>query len=161
MSQPTSKQLDRKTKKPGWDLAELDKLGADAGKPRAKVATSAADLRQHSEGLQKKATRMKARWVPLVCLLCVCGLVLWAALAKIDQVTRGHGKVIPSTKVQTIQSLEDGIVRRIPVREGDIVEKGQAVMLLDDTLASANYTCLLYTSPSPRDQRGSRMPSSA
>ena len=23
------------------------------------------------------------------------------------------------------------------------------------------YTCLLYTSPSPRDQRGSRMPSSA
>ena len=24
-----------------------------------------------------------------------------------------------------------------------------------------NYTCLLYTSPSPRDQRGSRMPSSA
>ena len=28
-------------------------------------------------------------------------------------------------------------------------------------LGRSNYTCLLYTSPSPRDQRGSRMPSSA
>ena len=27
--------------------------------------------------------------------------------------------------------------------------------------ATTDYTCLLYTSPSPRDQRGSRMPSSA
>ena len=27
--------------------------------------------------------------------------------------------------------------------------------------AAIHYTCLLYTSPSPRDQRGSRMPSSA
>ena len=27
--------------------------------------------------------------------------------------------------------------------------------------ANAGWTCLLYTSPSPRDQRGSRMPSSA
>ena len=30
-----------------------------------------------------------------------------------------------------------------------------------DTLDSVDYPCLLYTSPSPRDQRGSRMPSSA
>ena len=36
------------------------------------------------------------------------------------------------------------------VKEGDSVKKG-------DTLC----ICLLYTSPSPRDQRGSRMPSSA
>ena len=30
-----------------------------------------------------------------------------------------------------------------------------------DTSVIGSYTCLLYTSPSPRDQRGSRMPSSA
>ena len=29
------------------------------------------------------------------------------------------------------------------------------------TFPAPLYTCLLYTSPSPRDQRGSRMPSSA
>ena len=31
---------------------------------------------------------------------------------------------------------------------------------LDDEIIEV-HTCLLYTSPSPRDQRGSRMPSSA
>ena len=31
----------------------------------------------------------------------------------------------------------------------------------DDGTVTGSFTCLLYTSPSPRDQRGSRMPSSA
>ena len=39
------------------------------------------------------------------------------------------------------------------------VIKGLASYLHDK--ASEEYACLLYTSPSPRDQRGSRMPSSA
>jgi len=103
------------------------------------LAISGLDLRQHSETLEKKATRMRSRWVPLLCLMCVAGLMLWASMAKIDQVTRGHGKVIPSSKVQTVQSLEDGIVVEVPVGEGDIVEEGQAVLILDDTYASANH----------------------
>jgi len=61
-------------------------------------------------------------------------------MAKIDQVTRGSGKVIPSSKVQTIQSLDAGIVVGIPVKEGDIVEKGQPVLRLDDAVVSANFT---------------------
>ena len=32
---------------------------------------------------------------------------------------------------------------------------------LQDQIVQNNNICLLYTSPSPRDQRGSRMPSSA
>jgi len=75
-----------------------------------------------------------------VCLLCVSVLGLWASMAKIDQVTRGSGKVIPSSKVQTIQSLDAGIVVGIPVKEGDIVEKGQPVLRLDDAVVSANFT---------------------
>ena len=143
-------------KQPGWDLAELDKLDSDRGNakankslaaktpkqaaPQTPIASSAMDLQSHSAALQKKAVHMKSRWVPLVCLLCVGGLFLWASLAKIDQVTRGHGKVIPSSKVQTIQSLEAGIVVGIPVGEGDIVEEGQAVLMLDDAVVSANHT---------------------
>jgi len=143
-------------KKASWNLAELEKLSADSldeteskaapvekikpTEPEAPIAMSAMDLRAQGDVLQKKAVHMKSRWVPLVCLFCVGGLFLWASLARIDQVTRGHGKVIPSSKVQTIQSLEPGIVVGIPVGEGDIVEKGQPVLLLDDTVASANYT---------------------
>ncbi len=138
----------------GWDLAELDKVTAETAEPGVKrkpvnttqkpapqspIASSAMDMQSQSAALQKKAVHMKSRWVPLVCLFCVGGLFLWASIAKIDQVTRGHGKVIPSSKVQTIQSLEAGIVVGIPVGEGDIVQKGQAVLMLDDTVASANY----------------------
>ena len=35
------------------------------------------------------------------------------------------------------------------------------ILLLTAFMVTLPYTCLLYTSPSPRDQRGSRMPSSA
>ena len=35
------------------------------------------------------------------------------------------------------------------------------VLAEDYKIGICNYVCLLYTSPSPRDQRGSRMPSSA
>ncbi len=127
-------------KKPGWDLSELENIAAQKSELTTAIAVSAFDLQQQGETLQKKAVHMKSRWVPLICLLCVGSLLFWAWLAKIDQVTRGHGKVIPSSKVQTIQSLEDGIVIGLPVGEGDIVEKGQAVLLLDETVARANYS---------------------
>ena len=39
-------------------------------------------------------------------------------------------------------------------------KKNQRIVLMT-TKGSINYTCLLYTSPSPRDMRRSRMPSSA
>ncbi|PTQ07465.1 secretion protein HlyD [Sphingomonas oleivorans] len=60
--------------------------------------------------------------------------LLWAALAKVDKVTRGEGKIIPSGQVQTIQSLEGGILRHILVREGQVVAKGQALLEIDPTL---------------------------
>jgi len=82
---------------------------------------------------------MKRRWVPLICLLCVSGLFAWASIAYVDQVTRGHGKVIPTSGVQTVQSLEAGILTSIPVKEGDIVDKGQTVATLNNAIAHADY----------------------
>jgi adhesin transport system membrane fusion protein len=64
-------------------------------------------------------------------------MVVWASVAEVDQVTRGVGKVIPSRHVQTLQSLEGGIVSKILVHEGDIVDKGQIVIQLDDTQFAA------------------------
>ena len=40
-------------------------------------------------------------------------------------------------------------------------EYEKAKLLLSNPVSAIIYVCLLYTSPSPRDQRGSRMPSSA
>ncbi|MFC4273433.1 HlyD family type I secretion periplasmic adaptor subunit [Sneathiella chungangensis] len=57
----------------------------------------------------------------------------WASNAVLDEVTRGDGKVIPSSQVQIIQNLEGGILRELLVHEGDIVEKGQIILRIDDT----------------------------
>lgn len=64
--------------------------------------------------------------------------VLWANWAALDEVTRGEGKVIPSTDVQAMQSLEAGIVEEFLVREGDEVEAGQILMRLSDIDASSD-----------------------
>lgn len=64
--------------------------------------------------------------------------VLWANWATLDEVTRGDGKVIPSSEIQSLQTLEAGIVEDFLVREGDMVEKGQILMRLSDIDASAD-----------------------
>jgi adhesin transport system membrane fusion protein len=65
--------------------------------------------------------------------------LIWAAFAELDEVTRGEGKVIPSNKMQVIQNLEGGIVSEILVEEGEIVEKGQPLLRLDDIRFSSSY----------------------
>lgn len=66
-------------------------------------------------------------------------LLVWSALAKIDEVTRGQGKVIPSQQVQIIQSQDGGVVTEILVREGDYVEKGQLLVSLDQTRSQSTF----------------------
>jgi len=65
-------------------------------------------------------------------------LVLWAHFAIIDEVTKGEGKAIPSSRIQKIQNLEGGIVAQIYVHEGQIVEAGAPLVRLDDTRFASN-----------------------
>ncbi|HEX6604076.1 MAG TPA: HlyD family type I secretion periplasmic adaptor subunit [Sphingomicrobium sp.] len=57
--------------------------------------------------------------------------VLWASLAQVDEVTRGEGKVIPSSKMQTITAADPATVSEILVRSGQRVRKGQLLARLD------------------------------
>lgn len=63
----------------------------------------------------------------------------WADNAILDEVTRGDGTVIPSSQIQVIQNLEGGILKELLVREGDIVEKGQILLRIDDTGFAARF----------------------
>ncbi len=65
-------------------------------------------------------------------------LIIWACFAPIDEVTRGEGKAIPSSKVQKIQNLEGGIVAEIFAKEGQVVEVGQPLLRLDETRFASN-----------------------
>ena len=66
-------------------------------------------------------------------------LIFWMYISEIDEITRGNGKVIPSSQLQIVQNLEGGILEETFVREGDIVNKGQLLMRLDQTRFSAPY----------------------
>ena len=47
--------------------------------------------------------------------------ILWAMLAQVDEVTRGQGKVIPSSKAQLIQAAEPATIQELLVRPGERV----------------------------------------
>lgn len=64
---------------------------------------------------------------------------IWSHYAVLDEVTRGDGRVIPSSKTQVIQNLEGGILAEILVREGDIVDQGAILVRIDNTAAQASY----------------------
>ncbi|MCA0910407.1 HlyD family type I secretion periplasmic adaptor subunit [Qipengyuania gaetbuli] len=64
-------------------------------------------------------------------------LFVWAAFAQVDQITRGTGKVIPSSKAQLVQPAEPSVIAEILVRNGQSVKKGDLLVRLDDTQSSA------------------------
>ncbi len=58
--------------------------------------------------------------------------LLWAATFHLEEITRGTGKVIPSSREQVIQSLDSGVLAELLVREGDVVVKDQVLLRIDD-----------------------------
>ncbi len=59
--------------------------------------------------------------------------IMWAAVSRLDEVTRGEGKVIPSRQLQVLQSLDGGVVEEILVKEGDVVDAEQVLLRIDPT----------------------------
>lgn len=74
-----------------------------------------------------------------IMLLFIIAFVTWAYLSPLEEVTRGQGSIIPSSRQQMIQSLDAGILKVMHVKEGDTVEKGDILVTLDDTRSSAGY----------------------
>ena len=66
-------------------------------------------------------------------------VISWASQATIDEVTKGTGKVIPSSSIQTIQNLEGGILSELLVAEGQSVKVGDVLARIDDTMSSASF----------------------
>lgn len=69
----------------------------------------------------------------LVITAIVVSFIIWASLTELDEVTRGQGRIVPSSQLQVIQNLEGGIVSEILVRQGSSVKKGDILMRLDRT----------------------------
>ncbi|MEO5703218.1 MAG: HlyD family type I secretion periplasmic adaptor subunit [Gammaproteobacteria bacterium] len=91
--------------------------------------TNAAMLEQSPTG---------GRLILWASVLFIAIALIWAAYAQVDEVTRGVGKVIPSQQMQIVQNLEGGILAEMLVKEGEIVDKDQIILRIDDTRFSSS-----------------------
>lgn len=80
-----------------------------------------------------------ARSLLWFCVVAVTTFVAWAWWATLNDVTRGEGRVVPAGRLQAIQSLDGGLLSRLLVAEGDEVEVGQTLLILDETRYLAAY----------------------
>ena len=66
-------------------------------------------------------------------------MIVWANLAEVDEFTRGEGKIVPSSDIQIVQNLEGGILAKLLVHEGQVVDKGQPLLQIDDTIFASTF----------------------
>jgi membrane fusion protein, adhesin transport system len=69
----------------------------------------------------------------------VVTFIFWATWADLDQITRGSGQLIASSYTQVVQAVDGGALHELNVREGDAVERGQLLAMLDAVKAESSY----------------------
>ncbi|RZJ11120.1 MAG: HlyD family type I secretion periplasmic adaptor subunit [Rubrivivax sp.] len=79
----------------------------------------------------------RATWaLYLLCAVVTVGIT-WSALARVDEITRSDGRIVPDGREQVIASLDAGILRELKVREGQEVQAGEELAYLDPTRVEA------------------------
>jgi adhesin transport system membrane fusion protein len=76
---------------------------------------------------------LRARVLIKTILIAMALFIMWMAVATVDEITKGEGKVIPSSQIQVLQSMDGGIVVEINVKEGQVVDAGQVLLRVDPT----------------------------
>ena len=90
-----------------------------------------------AQAVMSTAHTHRAQTLVRTAIIVVAALVIWASLAKIDEVTKGDAKVISSRQLQVIQSYDGGVISEILVKEGQVVEAGQLLLKIDETRATS------------------------
>ncbi len=116
-------------RKPVWQQWFESAAEADARELSYTSSAAAVVLEQSPRGGQQLLWAIAAFFLVML---------VWAALAEVDEFTRGEGKVIPSSNVQVVQNLEGGILAELYVREGELVKPGQPLLRIDDTRFSSS-----------------------
>jgi len=155
---PAEDKIEKRNPAPGAFQTPPGERSAAAGKPqpapgvapRKKVDMNEFDLRKLD--LTRKydddfSSADGTSFLDHALLYAIAGLmfafIAWASIATLDEVSRGDGKVIPSSEVQAIQNLEGGIIEQFYVHEGDEVQVGQKLLQMRNVQAKADYQATL------------------
>jgi adhesin transport system membrane fusion protein len=73
-----------------------------------------------------------------LCITTCLMFFIWASVFTLDIVSLASGEVIPSSLIKSVQHLEGGIIRKISIREGEQVKRGQELIVLEPTQSGAD-----------------------
>ncbi len=105
-----------------------------------------AEIKEHeleyleslSAAVMQKTPR-RSRLILFFWILTIAVLIVWAFIARVDEIVRGQGEVVPFGENQVVQNLEGGIVEELLVREGDIVKPGQVLIKIRNMKSESTY----------------------
>ena len=86
---------------------------------------------------------LHARFISVLIMLFVIITLLWLFFSKVDIVISAQGKVVPSGNIKVVQAVEQGVVKRILIKDGQFVKKGQSLIEMDTTNSDADEQQLL------------------
>jgi len=93
--------------------------------------------------LEEATTPYLIRTSTLIVSVAFLSFLIWTGFAKIKEVARTVGEIVPSGHIQIIQHLEGGIVDEILVEEDKLVNKGQILLRIRGESIKADFDRLI------------------
>ncbi len=133
-------------------MFDKDKIKAKLDETKARFSKS--HLKENLDKVKKQFKKMKfntsdsiigvqtspvAHWIVWATLIFFVVIILWAKFATLEEVTISEATVKPLTNIQSIQNMEGGIIKKIYVKENDIVRPGQLLLELDPIRFSSSF----------------------
>ena len=107
------------------------------GRPEPSVAGKDLPFLNDLQAAMQQEKHTGMFWTVGLLALLIASFLIWAYVSNVEEVTRGQGSVIPSSREQVIQSLDPGVLAEMRVKEGDLVEAGQVLVRLDAARSTA------------------------
>jgi HlyD family secretion protein len=109
-----------------------------AKEARPLLTTDPGDFSPPLLRIQEKPPAPLAGWMLRLLIALLAGLLLWAVFGRLDIVAVADGKLVPSSYLKIVQPSEQGIVKEILVKEGQVVKEGEILVRMDPVLTGAD-----------------------
>jgi adhesin transport system membrane fusion protein len=110
--------------------------GRDADESTGQKAGFRSFELEAGEVMSRSGTQ-RAQKIVRAAVVIIVLLIVWASLAQVDEITKGDARVISARQLQLVQSFDGGVVSEILVKEGQVVEKDQLLLKIDETRATS------------------------
>ena len=90
---------------------------------------------------EQRSLRISRKTMHVLVAFCA-GAVLWAEVAPIRELSLARGQLVPMSQIRPVQHLEGGVVEEILAEPGQIVDKGQPLMRLQEVISDSDLSAL-------------------